>query len=69
MKTVEYKIDEQGKAWEDIQPATCTFPCDMAAEAVETHFQVIADRRGKQVRWNWKGLGQGHYISPRKSGG
>lgn len=58
---VRARIKGDSRKWEDISPAT--YSCETQQEAyvlVSGLLPVITDV--KELRWNWKGSRQGHYV-------
>ena len=64
MPQVEFRIKEDDKPWDATRPvAVESFGYSEAAE-IRRYCQELANAHGREVRWNWKGSHQGHYISP-----
>lgn len=62
------KIKQKGVKWEDIEnsmilrtPSGYDYACEMA----NYHAQSLADGHNAQVRWEFAGIGQGHYVDPK----
>ena len=58
--TVEYKIREPNKSWEDSKVI-------MTENMINTHEAnefalLLAMQHNSEVRWNWAWSSQGHYI-------
>lgn len=65
---VEFKVDQVGLRWEDIP---VTFSVDMTDTTfydVPAYCDELAGRisraSGQIVRWEFQGVGQGHYTTP-----
>lgn len=66
----EFKINQTGIPWEDI-PVTerlnvedidYVFDNEKVCNAANSFAQTLADKHQQEVRWNWQGSYQGHYI-------
>lgn len=60
METVEFRIKQEGVRWEDT-------PVDLASSFFTlgdiTYFaKRISEIHQAEVRWNFEGLSQGHYV-------
>lgn len=62
---IEVRVREDGVAWEDAE-THCSFLVSSMREA-DGLAQTVADEEGKEVRWNYAGQTQGHYVQPRKA--
>jgi hypothetical protein len=56
----QFKVETPGVKWEDT-PVDDEKACSSSEEANE-HALRIANKRQREVRWNWTGTTQGHYI-------
>lgn len=61
-ETVEYKIKEEGKRWEDtpVFMTDCMSPKD--PWSINKYADFLARCHNAEVRWNFRGSSQGHYI-------
>lgn len=64
MKTVEFKI-RNDQSWEKSSILLVKdFPEKTADAMAKSQAQKLANKNGEQVRWNFSGLLQGHYVDP-----
>ena len=61
MEKVEFKIKQEGVKWEDT-------PVDFATKlsnrgAINYVAMRLAKKHGTEVRWNFEGISQGHYVN------
>jgi hypothetical protein len=61
---VEFKVKEEGKSWEETQ-VLITLDLNSRAEIFDTAIRLYRVFE-KEVRWNFEGLSQGHYVEERK---
>ena len=61
----EFRMFIPGLRWEDT-PIMDTLK-DTTRREADNRAIEIAKYSGKQVRWNWKGLSQGHYFGGRSN--
>ncbi len=67
---INVKIHEKGP-WEKIKGEdmpTGTPDMKEATRYANGYAQILANKTGAEVRWEFVGIGQGHYIRPIKEG-
>jgi hypothetical protein len=63
---VNFKVKEAGVRWEDLQVfRSGNYPED-GVPKIRRYARDLANRFGREVRWNWLLSKQGHYVSPTK---
>ena len=62
IKTVVFKIYTDGLSWEDtpIHQTHRVFENDL--DLIHQYASTISTIRETEVRWNWEGSEQGHYV-------
>ena len=68
--TAEFRIAVQMTDWNDT-PVICEKLFtedndDTLDKAADLHAARIVNIVGREVRWNWRGSSQGHYIRPMR---
>ena len=60
METVEFRIKQEGVKWEDTPvDFTSTF---LTRKGIDDFAERISEIHQAEVRWNFEGLSQGHYV-------
>ena len=59
---VKFRTREPGQAWGSTPPIWKY--CFENAEQANAAARTLANFLGREVRWNWEGSYQGHYIGP-----
>lgn len=65
------KVKQKGMPWEQIVGEslhTGTTDFERATDLANGYAQMVANKTGKQVRWEFAHIGQGHYLYPVKNG-
>ena len=59
---VEYKIKEEGVKWENIKVSLTDPESPDAPQSIDTTAVFLARCYHAEVRWNYEGSAQGHYV-------
>lgn len=69
MKRIEFKVNEDNKRWEDIEVTQTELMLDEDPTRDREHIfnqaRRLAEKTGREVRWNQEGSYQGYYVSTK----